>query len=247
MYAYLIDAAVGQSKRGAFADRIETRLAELGVGGRSHRLTILKSPEEIIAHEIELGISTLVVIGTDELLRRALSAVAETGVVLGYIPIEESDLARYCGVPVGLAACPVIANRIVRIFALAKVHAQYFLDSVVVANRQTTLRIDDAYDVTLSADAPYVTVCNLLCAKTGARSLPETPYLRVTAPDTIAQKKWFSTVTHPITSLPAREVTIRAKAPVDIMCGQKKLASTPASITIVPRALKMIVGKEREF
>lgn len=245
MYAYLFDALLQQSRWQGVADRIETKTAELGIAGHAHHLSILKSVGDVVESELRQGTMTIVAVGSEALLQQAITAVAGTTVTLGYIPIGgRGPIARSCGIPEGVTAAAVIANRIVQTVDLGKVQAHYFFDYIRLPNQGLRLQCDGNFSVSFPGSISEVYICKGVVPVAGAAAYPTDGRLRLVVSGA-AGGGFFSRTARP-TVLLAKKISARAREPVDVMHGEKKLSSTPADITVVPRALRMIMGKDRE-
>lgn len=246
MYVYIYATGLQQPKLKKIADRIEVKLTELGIGGTTHHLTVLKSASQVITEEIAKGAETIVLVGDDALFYEALSLVAKKPVALGYIPLGgNSPLARYCGIPQGILACHVIANRLLVSLDLGKIHNHYFFDCVEVDNKETQIRCDGKITITPPATTASVAVYNAPCRPTKSAFLPTDGNLYLVIPN-VAKKSFFSGVGDP-SVFPAKKFSIRARSSVAIRSHGKKIATSPADIVVVPKALKLIVGKDRMF
>src|SRR3989338_2880950 len=102
MYLYLYDSFLNQKKYTSALARIETRLTDLGIGGKICRLSPLRNIKELIADELANGVKTIVVVGNDKTLSEAINFVAQHDVTLGLIPIgPNNSLAGQLGLPAG--------------------------------------------------------------------------------------------------------------------------------------------------
>ena len=58
MYLYLYDSFLNNPKFGNKLAKIETRLTDLGIGGKISRLSPLKNLEELVSDEIKNGVKS---------------------------------------------------------------------------------------------------------------------------------------------------------------------------------------------
>jgi hypothetical protein len=161
MYYYLFDSPLADNKYSSIVNRIEFRIIELGINGRMDRLTILKNMRELIESAIKRGAETIVVVGDDTAVARAVSIVARYNVTLGIIPVGPHQLiARALGIPEGEAACDVLSKRVVRTIDLGKVNDQYFLFSLDIPAQDVTVECDGHYRVSLLGLPRPFSICN---------------------------------------------------------------------------------------
>lgn len=143
MYFYIYDNFLSDKKYQAQLFKIENRLVDLGIKGRTNRMTLLKNMSEIVSDGIKQGAKTIVVIGNDESFSKIINLVVDQDIVLGLIPIDNSSkIAKILGMPAGAAACEVIAQRIIKSLDLGLAGKQYFLDSATVTDEIVNIKFD---------------------------------------------------------------------------------------------------------
>ena len=91
MYCYIYDSFLNQKKYEKQLSKIELFLADLGIGGRIHKLNVLKNLEELISEEINGGTKNLIVVGNDQTVSRVLDFLVGKNVALGIIPMGENN------------------------------------------------------------------------------------------------------------------------------------------------------------
>ncbi len=128
MYLYLYDSFLNNKKYSNLLARVETRLTDLGVGGKIYRLSPLRNVQELMADEIRNGTKTVVVVGNDKTLNQVVNIAAQYNIVVGLIPVgPDNNIARILGIPEGEAACTVLSARIIEKIDLGKINNTYFL------------------------------------------------------------------------------------------------------------------------
>src|SRR3989344_7026326 len=128
MYLYLYDSFLNNKKFSNTLARIETRLTDLGIGGKICRISPLRNIKELILDEIRNGVKTVVVVGDDKTLNQIVNGVAKYDITVGLIPIgPDNRIAQTLGIPEGQKACDVLAARIIEKIDLGKINETYFL------------------------------------------------------------------------------------------------------------------------
>src|SRR3989344_5440347 len=151
MYLYLYDSFLNKKKYAAPLARIETRLTDLGIGGKIFRLSPLRNVEELIADEIRTGTKTIIPVGHDRTLSQIVNVSARFELTIGLIPIgPDNTIARTLGIPEGEAACNILAARIVKRIDLGRINNVYFISNLQlnVNGQAVTLQCEDQYIIT---------------------------------------------------------------------------------------------------
>ena len=68
MYFYFYDTFVSDKKNEQLLGKIENRLIELGINGRTEKLTVLKNMKELIEDAIKKGAHTIVAVVTAKII-----------------------------------------------------------------------------------------------------------------------------------------------------------------------------------
>lgn len=148
MYFYIYDSFLVGKKYSKTVSKIETRLASLGIAGRKHQLSILKSTKEIVNNILKENSPTVVVIGSDKTFCQAAVSLIGSDVVLGFIPTEtDSLLASVLGLPVNEYACDVISARRIERVSFGKISGQYFFSSIEFDADKCVLFADGNYQI----------------------------------------------------------------------------------------------------
>jgi len=140
MYFYIYDNFLADKKYQTQLYKIENRLVDLGIKGRTNRMTLLKNMSEVVNDGIRQGAKTIVVIGNDSSFSKIINLIVD----LGLIPIDgNSKIARLLGMPAGAAACEVLAQRIIKNLDLGLAGKQYFLDSASVEGERVNIKFNN--------------------------------------------------------------------------------------------------------
>lgn len=150
MYVYVYDSFIGNGKYDKLVYKIEKRLTDLGINGKTIRLGIGKNLEAAIDDEIRLGAKTIVAVGNDCTTAQILNAIAnnendkKNTLCLGIIPIEEktSHLAKVFGINNANEACEILLSRRVETLPLYSINNKFFLFNAKADLSGATIELD---------------------------------------------------------------------------------------------------------
>lgn len=249
MYYYLFDTPLSDRKYASVVNRIEFRIVELGINGRMDRLSILKSMRELIDTAVKRGAETIVIVGDDEAIAKAVTIVAQYKVTLGIIPVgDHLAIAEGLGIPKGEAACDVLSKRIVKTIDLGKVNDQFFLFSVKVPAQDVTVECDGNYRVSMLGYPRPFSICNFTPELGTGECNPEDGVLEAIFNE--EPKGWLQFKRQQSTRsvFPIRKARIMSSSSsVSLTLDGATIVKTPAVVEVAPRKLRVIVGKERHF
>ena len=245
MYCYLYDTFTQDGKNERELTAIEHRITDLGLQGKIVRLALFRDPAEAIRREVAAGVKTVVVVGHDRTVAQVLDVAVETGVVLAILPIGSPNvLARIFGVPEGVASCDVLSQRIIETLDVGVVNGKRFLSGLRVERGQPRVRSQRGYSVLAAREAP-IEVRNLSTVP------PSTPDDLSNPTDGCLDviihthtRKGLRRVEHQ-TCVPLDRATIEYDAPVEAMVDGEPMEAATFEINVLPKALKVIVGRER--
>ncbi len=249
MYFYLYDAFLRDKQYERVLARIEGRVLELGIQGKSAKLTILKSMREITEDALRRGADTIVVVGDDQTMNRVVGLLATSNVTLGMIPLgKETRLAEFLGIPHGVKACDVLSARITEQIDVGKANDTYFLSFLDVAPaKELLLECDEGnYHIEPFGGPHSVSVYNFGSAGRDPRDgILET----VVRPHVQEQGLRFGKKRALRESVfPVRRVRIKSfGGSVAAYADGQTVVKTPVTVQVVPKKLRVIVGKNRRF
>lgn len=253
MYLYLYDSFLNNKKYNRLIAKIETRLTDLGIGGKIFRLSPLRNITELLNDEVRNGIKTVVVVGNDKTFSQIVNLAAQLNITIGLIPIgPENKIAQILGIPAPEIACDVLAARITEKIDLGKINDTYFLSNITLSGDQVTLECENKYKVT-PRKQNQIRICNLrpLLALEGGPTKyfnPQDGFLEILIqPIASSFFNIFKKAFQLNSVIPFKKLTIRSKGSVPVTTDGQKVLKTPVRIEIVPKKLKIIVGKNRLF
>ncbi|MBI4092432.1 MAG: hypothetical protein HY420_00740 [Candidatus Kerfeldbacteria bacterium] len=250
MYYYLFDSQLADRKYEPLLNRIEFRLIELGLNGRMDRLSVLKNMRDLIETAIKRGAETIVIVGNDAAVAKAVSIVAQYDVTLGIIPVgQPSRIAQALGLPEEEAACDALSKRIVRTIDLGRVNDQYFLFSLDVPAQVVTVECDGLYRVSLTGLPRPFSICNFgPREEVRAACNPQDGVLEAVIDDRPSGWSWFRKGTSLETVLPLKRAKISSGGiSIPLTLDGQTVVKTPVTVEVAPKKLRVIVGKGRQF
>ncbi|MFC1687888.1 diacylglycerol/lipid kinase family protein [Patescibacteria group bacterium] len=249
MYSYIYDSFLIDKKYQNALFRIEARLLELGINGRIEKLTILKSMKELVADAVSRKSETIVLVGNDETLTKAISFLTSHKITLGLIPIgPDNSIADMLGIPNGEKACDILSRRIIERIDLGKANGTYFLSRLEVPSMANVTLECNGYVVSATQNSA-AKICNLSMSGRG-RSNPQDGIMEaIIEPEdkksigSMFQKKYSRESVFPI-----KKAFIRgSQKNVSVLADGKSTIKTPVQIEIAPKELSIIVGRNRSF
>lgn len=242
MYYYIYDSYLADKKNQNTLARIENRLTDLGINGKINRLSFLKNIYQIILDELRRGLKTLVVVGNDKTLNQIINIVHDLNVTIGFIPVGESKIAEALNIPTGEEACDILSARIVEKLDLGSINSAYFISSLETGGQTLSLECDNNYYLTLDNKNNTISIGNLNCHNNSTGSVNDGRLDLIVA--TTDKKIWGKAKTS-YTYLRVKKIRLLSDKPMPILVmDEKRIMKTPATITIFPQEIKMIVGKK---
>jgi diacylglycerol kinase family enzyme len=259
MHYYIYDSFVNDNKFLPELHRIEARLMDLGINGRTERLTLLKSLREIVDEAIKKGATTIVAVGNDETISKIISFFPNLSATLGIIPLGPNNgIAQMLGIPHGVAACDVLSARIVEKIDLGKANDAYFISSLEVP-AQREISIDcGSYNISPLTDDGNINIYNFdnriptEKALSPSHSNPKDGILEAVFKDAPSKSGLFSVFKKDHYSrdsvFPFKKIKIKcSKECLPVVADGQITIKTPVTVEVAPKKLKVIVGKNRMF
>ncbi len=268
MYYYLYDSFLNDNKYQKTLHRIENRTVDLGINGKIGRASMLISPEKLIREEIKKGAKTIVAVGNDKTIDKIISVAAEEKITVGIIPIgKKNGIAKTLGIPEGSLACDALSQRRIKKIDLMKVNDRYCLSNLTMKAQDVKIICDDKYEISLPAKNGRVYIYNLTSKKEMKKSFeltqdldnyfnPDDGTLDLVVESTrqsliknlfkIIGKDYSGKISD-ISIIPLKKIKIKDKNLTPAICDNSTIIKTPLEIEIIPKALNIIVGKQREF
>jgi diacylglycerol kinase family enzyme len=202
--------------------------------------------EEIIEEDARRGATTVVIVGDDKMVEAAIGAVADLNIVLGIIPMGggEDRLAELLGIPEGAAACDVLSQRIIETLDVGKINGKMFFSRLSIFGQKTPLICDRKYEIFSPGGDIVIYNLNLDPKDKDAANInPKDGRLEVL----VKSKSGFGFFKqNGVPSLFfAKELRMKSEAPFSVFVDGKKIFYKDVDVEVIPRGLKVVVGKNR--
>ncbi len=256
MYFYFYDKFTQDKQYESALIGIETTLIDLGINGRVEKLSIFKDARSLIEDGLKKGARTVIAVGDDKTFATVVNITAPYDVTVGFLPIvNNSKFATLLGMPSGEEACTVLSRRLTKIINLAKVGDQYFIGSATLPNN-ASLRIqcDDQYTVSPLSQSNTFRIMSLGDVLT--ETLPKLSRtadnrIELVVSPIIKSKGLFKKGSMPHSGesiFPSKHIDITSTTdPLSFTADDVVECITPCRIETAPKAMKIIVGRERLF
>lgn len=249
MYFYLYDTVTRDRKFAREIARIEQRLQTLGIGGRSEKLTVLKSMKDAVDGALKRGVDSVIVIGNDGSFSKVIAHAADRDILLGYIPVGSgSRLASLLGIPGGANACDILSGRIVERLDVGKANATFFLSFLELEqSKDLVLEFDQSFRAEGLDGAHRITLYNI--SKYGKPTDGMLEACIAPAVESGSRRMFQRGRTGGGASvIPFRSLRVKsAGASVTARADGQTVVKTPLTVAVAPKKLRVIVGKNRAF
>ncbi len=250
MFFYFYDIFINQKRFIGDLSRLENRLIELGINGRIEKFSLLKNMGELLQRAIKEGAHTIVAVGDDQTFLKILHQVVGQEVVLGYIPLgEKTRLGELFGLTDPLQACDTLSKRLIRKIDLGKVNNHYWLGDIKIESGQDLkLQCDGRYSISTTNAKSTLSINNLgdFWSDSADDLYPiddgRLDVVVTTSKKTLWQEGKVKESVFPVKKIFLSGRASQATAKVD---NELKL-KMPLEISIKPKFLKIIMGKDRQ-
>lgn len=251
MYYYIYDDFIQEKRFEKELQLIENRLTDLGIAGKVARLALFRDAQEMIRDEVARGVSTVVVVGNDVTIRKVLDVIAESGLVIGLVPLgENNEIASILGVPKGVAACDILSARSIQTIDVGTINGRRFISGVLIPDFSAEISCEDRFRVYPKGEGA-LEVWNLSSGQTNELDAVSNPcdgrletIIRTKKGrgwNPFGKKKSFESV------LPLEAFAIRSQEPILVYADGEEMQGTRFDIGVEPQALKVITGRDRRF
>ena len=246
MYLYIYDSCLKDKKYKNLINKIENRIIDLDIKGKTLHLNLLKNINDFIKAEISQGAHTVVIIGDDKTFSYALNSMIAKDIVVGYIPVQNKSLfGQMFGIPSGELACNVLSGRIIKEVDVEIINKKYFLHSLRIEKaNEVIVKIDNFEIKTETGNQIIIKNFNPDEISDNYKSNPTDGIL-----DLFIEKQgniFHKNSKH--TLFTSKEINIIAKTDsVPIILDDFQIINTPAKINVAKEKLKIIVSSNRQF
>lgn len=250
-YAYVYDDFL--SDRGFERDlaALETKLNTYDLAGRIGRLALFRSAKDLVEGMVKQGITTVVVVGNDTTLDKTMWFLPDLNVTIGYVPIAgPSAVAKLLGIPVGVAACDVLAARLVETIDMGRVDDRYFLTEISMPASMASLEIEGQYRIS-SMHGGSLSVRNLggRVGQDMEESDAKDGFLEAVVTPVPEEKGalWKRPAALKGTRILLRHGVIVSKDPVEAAVDNHTVSGFRFHVSVVPKKLRIITGRGRKL
>ncbi len=283
MYYYIVDPQkLSQREFERVQNLLYSSLSEYRVSGEVVRVTGLRTINQLVENAFVRGVKTLVAVGSEDTLHDLINAIGGRDIVVGFIPLFESEIGNILGIKNIEQACKTIGVRRIAELDLGVVNQNFFVSKLSFGLLQRTnngffsifsYRLIRSFinlptiDIKFSADNQYQgslkVIGGMIINSRNNNSADE----KISDPtdgilDVLLVSKLtrWATIKHrkqilegnyekvPGSSLiHVKKIEILNPPGLPLRIGSRIIAKTPATIEIIPKTLKIIVGKDRKF
>lgn len=270
MYYYVFEQPENK-KVEKLQEKIRINLEELRIIGEVTKANPVQKPEELIASGITKGYNTIVIVGSDSLINRMTSYLASQDVTLGIIPLDPgSYFLRLIGARNINQACEILPFRRIIKVDIGKINnAHYFLSKVDLVpavekgKRPKALYIDSASSIIDFGGYKAHARVSRIAIENGRISYNDDAKIKQSFSDGLLDiysapapqqkdgllSKIFNRENEPepfSSMFHSSHFRISASPLLAVISGDKIIGKTPLEISVVPKALKVIVNRTKE-
>jgi hypothetical protein len=252
MYYYIFD--IKRCKKRATIEAIKSALLELGISGEYNYISNASPAEQLVDLGLNRGYSTVVGVGSDDLINSVANRMVGRKEAMGVIPLEISKpMSVLLGLDSWREACEALRfRRIKEMYVGRTANGEHFLTEVHIdTSRPVDLTIEfKNYIVQVLAKNFMVSNYYPGIKKFGQDYLNIVIESQPPASSSLMDqfKSIFSTkVTSDakaISMIHARSMRVFTKKPVPIIAGDKMIAKTPQLIESSDEMLRLIVSRK---
>jgi len=251
-FAYIYDDFVSQRRYERDLARMETELATRGISGYVARLAMFRQSREIVSNLARGGVKNVVLVGNDATLAQAISFLPDLDVTVGYIPLGPPTVfANLLGIPVGIAAVETLAGRLVEVLDVGKCDQQYFFTEMVIPSTTAQLEVEGAYRVhPIENGAIAIRNTGIQVENGKVCANPKDGLLEAviqTAPGEKKKKNFWAKKGLSETQIKFRNGRILSDKPIEVFLDGRPVRGQVFEISIVPKKLHMIMGRNRKI
>jgi len=253
MHYYIYDQFLSDKKYEPIINRIEARLTDLGISGKTEKLTILKSFSEAVKNISKKEISTIVAVGNDSTISKIISLLPNLNITLGIIPIgPENEIARMLGIPANEEACDVLSARIIEKIDLGKANNYYFISHLQLPSTKELILDCGGYRISPIENNNQINICNFNLTPSNSHNCnPKDGLLEAVISPEKKSAGFFSSFNKQNTRssiFPLKKIKIKCNTEsLQALADGHTTIKTPITVEVMPKKLKIIVGKNRIF
>src|SRR4029077_12710878 len=119
MYYYIVDPQkITQKEFERVQNVLYSSLSEFRISGEIVRVTSLRTVQQLVENAFSHTATSIVAVGSDETLHDVINAIGKREIVIGFIPLAESEIGESLGIKDILQAVRTVAFRRIQILDL---------------------------------------------------------------------------------------------------------------------------------
>lgn len=250
MYLYLYDGLLKARQYERALSTLETKLIDLGIAGKTVRLSSLLSPKQIISDETRRSkeTKTVVVIGDDTSFTKIVQQAADAPVTFGWVPIgPETNLAERLGLPYGAAAAQVLSQRRVVSVDVGQFNQYFFIDSCRIPLTNVAMSLNGAITISGTAQQMQCDIWNMAphdrtLLPPGYVPSPHDRQLEIVL-QPVAKRRLFGSTLASASIFPFTEARLKFEKTVMVTVDGRTYKENQIVIRMAPQPLKLIVSR----
>lgn len=241
MYYYVID--LGNKNIVKIKEKMEVIMASYGISGDFGKISPLSSAYELAKRATEQGYSTIVAIGTSEIINQTAAALVNTNATMGIIPVGASpSICELIGASNYKEALEILKTRKVETIDIGKIDEnKYFLTEAKMQSSRPIPTILDFGKFKIGGEFQEIIIANgdsskhsfqdgVFSIKIDSRPI-KNPFWK------LFKKSTPSSLFH------QENIKIETEEQTKIYVGEEVVAKTPCKITLLPLALRLVVAR----
>jgi diacylglycerol kinase family enzyme len=262
MYYYIVDPQkLPQKDFERVQNVLYSSLSEFRIAGEVVRVTGLRTIQQLVENAFAHEAKTIVAVGGDDTLHDVINAVGKREITIGFIPIVDSEMSGMLGIKDLLQAVKTIAFRRIQDMDLGLANNYSFLSKINfglndLTNFRSLFNLP-TFEIKFSADESYQATQTVVGGVIMNSTNPTDGLLDVLLLPKMSNwnvlRHRSAILTGNFDQIPqasivhVKKIEILEPKGMPLKIGSRVVARAPAQILIQPKALKMIVGKDRNF
>ncbi len=238
-HVYIYDEFLGERKYERVLALIESRLALLDLQGAVARLSSLRGTREIVSSLVKDGVTTVVIVGDDRTVDKVMWFLPELSVTVAFIPVRvPQETAKLLGIPMGMAACDVLAARHVEALDVGTLNDRFFLVEVFVPQSVAWVEVPGQFTVR-AVKGGSISIKNL-----GADAHDGLLELSI-LPQQVKKVGWLMKPAVQVTRLLVSRAIITAADTIEAQVDHHILNGVRFEVGVLAQKLRFITGRNR--
>lgn len=271
MYYYIVDP---QHIRPRQFERVQNQLyssiSEYKINGEIVRVTGIRTIKQLVETAIFHQANTIVAVGSDHTLNEVINILGERQMILGFIPLTPTLLSDIFGIPSIPVACKNLAVRRVEEVDVGVVNDRLFLGRLTFGLGKLNDKSDffklkllshlwnrQPFEVKFQADDQFTGTSEVLGGVIEKMASPKDGVLTVSLISRLSRSEIFRyrnfLAAGEYTKIPnasvlrVKKFAIAHPPTIPVKLDDKDIATTPITVSVKPKAVKIIVGRDRKF